>query len=47
MVEVTFPYHKELLVKERIRSPGSKFFPLREVPTLKRDAIEKFRFLNQ
>ena len=32
------PYHKELLLKERIRS---KFLPLREVTTLKRDAIEE------
>ena len=30
----------EVLLKERIRSRGSEFFPLREVPILKRDAIE-------
>ena len=31
--------HKELLLKGRICSLGSKFFPLREVSNLKRDAI--------
>ena len=36
VVKVIFPYHKELLVKERV----SKVFPLR-VPILKRDAIEE------
>ena len=33
--------HKDLLLKERICTPGSNLFPLREVPILKRDAIEK------
>ena len=39
-----FPYHKELLSKERIRS---LFFPLREVPILKRDTIEENHCLIQ
>ena len=41
---------KELLLKERIcsQSPsGSKFFPFREVPILKRDAIEENHCLIQ
>ena len=38
--ESDFPCQKELLVKEGIRSLGSKFFPLREVSFFKRDAIE-------
>ena len=38
MVKV-FIYLKELLLTERIRSSGSKFFPLREVPISKRDII--------
>ena len=42
-----FPYHNELLFKERIRSSGSKFFPLREVPILSRDAIEENHCLIQ
>ena len=69
MVEVIFPFHKELLLKERIDSSfeypqhmfllknkkfcfslhtlnyspsGSKFFPLREVPILKRTQLKKF-----
>ena len=42
-----FPYHKELLLKERICSlweqilKGSKFFPFEEVSILKRDIIEE------
>ena len=36
-------YHKELLLRGRIRS----LFPLREVPILKRDAIEENRWLIQ
>ena len=35
--ETDFPYHKELIIKERIHSSGSKFFPLRGVRILKRD----------
>ena len=38
--KVIFPYHKELLLKERIHSPWEQF-PLREVPILKRDALLK------
>ena len=37
---IKYPYHKKLLLKERIRPSGSKFFPLREVPIMKRDVIE-------
>ena len=33
-------FHKELLLKEKIRSPWEQIFSLREVPMLKRDAIE-------
>ena len=43
-----FLYHKELLLKERIRSFfRSEFFSLREVPILKRDAIEENHCLFQ
>ena len=41
---IVFPYNKGLVLTERICSQrvvpsGSKFFPLRGIPTLKRDAI--------
>ena len=47
-----FLYYKELLVKERIRSRWEqtlsfKIFPLREVPNLKRAAIEENHCLIQ
>ena len=42
-----FPCHKELLLKVRICSSGSKFFPLREFPIMKRDAIEENHCLVQ
>ena len=35
------PYHKELLLKKEFAPFGSKFFPLRDVPIFKRDAIEE------
>ena len=41
MILSLFPYHKELLLKERIRSLWEQIFLLREVPILKRDAIEE------
>ena len=41
VVKSDFPYHKELLLKEKFAPSGSKFFPLREVPILKRDTIER------
>ena len=48
MVKV-FPYSKELLIKERIRSlSGSKFFPLRQLKRrsyLERGTIEENRCL--
>ena len=47
MVKVIASYYKELLIKDRIRSSGSKFFPFREVPVLKRDAIEEGHCLIQ
>ena len=42
-----FPYHKELLLKERIRSLWEQILSLREVPILKRDAIEENHCLIQ
>ena len=42
-----FPYHKELFLKERIRSFVSNFFTLQKVPILKMEAIEKNRCLIQ
>ena len=47
MWKKVIPYHKELLLKERIRSYGSKFFPLIEVPISKWDAIEENNCLIQ
>ena len=41
MVKSYFQYHEELLLKVRIAPRGSKFFSLREVPLLKRGAIEE------
>ena len=35
-----FPCHKELLLKERIRSLREQILSLREVPIMKRGAIE-------
>ena len=40
-----FPYHKELLLQEKFAPFGSKFFPLREVPILKRGAFEENHYL--
>ena len=34
-------YHKDLLLKKEFAPSGSKFFPLREVPILKREANEE------
>ena len=42
-----FPYHKELLLKKRTHCLESTFFPLREVPILKKDAIEENHCLFQ
>ena len=42
-----FPYAKELLIQERIRSLWERILPLREVPILKRDAIEENQCLIQ
>ena len=39
VIKSDFPYLKELLLKERMAPSGIKFFPLREVPILKRDVI--------
>ena len=39
MVKVGFPYQKELLLKKEFAPSESEFFPLREVPIKKRDAI--------
>ena len=47
MVKSDFPYNKELLLEERIRSVWEQFFPLREVPISKRDAIEENQWLIQ
>ena len=42
MCKSYFPYHQELLLKERIRSLWEQFFfVLREVPISKRDANEE------
>ena len=38
---IVFPYHKELHLKDWIRSLRSEFSPLRAVPILKRDTIEE------
>ena len=41
------PYYKELLFNEEFAPSGSKFFPLIEVPILKRDEIEENHCLFQ
>ena len=47
VVKGDFPYHKELLLKKEFAPSGSKFFPLRVVPILKRDAIGENHWLIQ
>ena len=39
--KIDFPYQKELLLKERIRSHWEQILSFREAPILKRDAIEE------
>ena len=41
------PSHKELLLKERIRSLWERILSFKEVPILKRDAIEENHWLFQ
>ena len=41
VVEVIFHLIKKCSLMKEFASSGSIFFPLREVPTLKRDAIEE------
>ena len=38
---IDFPYHKELLLKKEFAPFGSKFFPLSEVPILKRMQLKR------
>ena len=40
-VKWIFPYHKKLLLKDEFAPSGSEFFPLREVPIFKEEAIEE------
>ena len=47
MVKVIFSNSKELLIKKEFAPAGSKFFPLREVPILKRSAVEEICCLIQ
>ena len=48
MVKSDFPYNKKLLLKEIILAPsGSKIFPLKEVPIMKRDANVDYHCLIQ
>ena len=42
-----FLYYKELLLRKEFAPFGSKFFPLRDVPNLKRGAIEENHCLFQ
>ena len=39
VVKMIIPCNKEVLLKAKIAPSGSKFFPLREVTTIKRDPI--------
>ena len=41
VINKDFPYYKELLIKERIRSLWELTLFFKKVPILKRDAIEE------